>query len=78
MTDLYRITGDSPSPDRPPAAGPRTAVLPALFWTVLVVSAVGNSVSSLGGVPMPVHLGFGIVTAVCIAGLLAGHLRRRP
>lgn len=49
----------------------------SLLWMVLVVSAVGNSVSSLAGVPMPVHLGFGLVTAACVAALITRRLRRR-
>ena len=77
MTDLYRITG-APQVPSPPSGAPRTTVLSAVLWIVLAVSAVGNSVSSLGGVPIAVHLGFGLVTAVCVAGLVAGHLRRRP
>jgi len=44
---------------------------------VLVVSAVGNSVSSLAGVPMPIHLGFGLVTAACVVALIARRLGRR-
>ena len=75
MTDLYRITGDARIPGGPPA-GPRTARLTVVLWTVLVVSAIGNSVSSVGGVPLPVHLAFGVVTAACVGLLLARHLRR--
>jgi hypothetical protein len=77
MTDLYRITGD-PQEQSPPSGAARTTVLSALLWTALVVSAVGNSVSSLGGVPIAVHLGFGLVAAACVVLLLIRHLRRRP
>ena len=70
MTETYRSNGEQQHPA--PASLGQT-----LLWMVLVVSAVGNSVSSLAGVPMPVHLGFGLVTAACVAALIARRLRRR-
>ena len=51
--------------------------LPTLSWVVLVVCVLGNTVASLAGAPLPVHLGLGLLAAVSIAALTAVHLRAR-
>jgi uncharacterized membrane protein YgaE (UPF0421/DUF939 family) len=51
-------------------------VLRGLVWLVLVVSVVGNSVSSFAGVSTTVHLVLGIATALCVAALIALRPRR--
>jgi hypothetical protein len=43
----------------------------ALIWLLLAVGLVGNTVSSVVGAPTTVHLGFGVLTAVCVAALIA-------
>jgi hypothetical protein len=75
MTDPYRI-GDQPAPA--PAAPPtdRRTVGRGLVWLVLVVSVAGNSVSSVAGAPTTVRLVLGVVTVLCIAGLIALRPRR--
>ena len=55
----------------------RSRTLPVLAWAVLVVSVVGNTVASLAGAPLPVHLGLGLLAAVCIAALTTVQLRNR-
>ena len=55
----------------------RSRTLPVLAWAVLVVSLMGNTVASLAGAPLPVHLGLGLLAAVSIAALTAVHLRAR-
>lgn len=57
-----------------PAPSVRTT-LRTLLWAVLVVSAVGNSLTSLGGGAILVHIALGIVSAASIAGLIADRLR---
>jgi hypothetical protein len=80
MSDPYRIVIDTngsrqpePAPARPRDRG---TIVRALIWTVLVISAVGNSVSSFAGLPTLVHLGFGVVTAICIVVLSLQYLQQ--
>ena len=80
MSDPYRITIDPQNPNGPnrstdqaPAGKPR-GFLRTLTWVVLVISAVGNSVSSFGGVPTAVHLAFGVVSAICIGALIVQYV----
>jgi hypothetical protein len=80
MSDPYRIVIDTqgsrhpePTTTRPRDRG---AVLRALVWTVLVISAVGNSVSSFAGLPTLVHLAFGVVSAICIVVLSLQYLQQ--
>jgi hypothetical protein len=47
--------------------------LPGLLWGVLVISAVGNAVASLGGLGLGIRLTCGIVTVVCVALLIVGY-----
>lgn len=60
---------------RPLFRHPRIARL--LLWPVLVLSVLGNAVASIVGARTTVSLGFGIVTALALAGLLATLRRRR-
>lgn len=59
-----------------PAATTRTT-LQTLLWSVLVVSAAGNSLASLNSGAIFVHIALGIVSAASIAGLIADRLRSR-
>ncbi|WP_369136951.1 hypothetical protein [Modestobacter versicolor] len=60
-----------------PQPSTRSRSLPTLSWVVLVVCVVGNTVASLAGAPLAVHLGLGLLAAVCIAALTAAQLRNR-
>ncbi|MBB3676277.1 hypothetical protein [Modestobacter versicolor] len=51
--------------------------LPTLSWVVLVVCVLGNTVASLAGAPLVVHLALGAGAAVCVAALTALYLRTR-
>jgi len=64
MTDANHLDDDSGSPYR------------TGLWLALVASTVGNAVSSFGGVATSVHLGFGLVTGLCLVGLTARYFRR--
>ena len=75
MTDLYQIVGDRPATRSGRPGGTRTGGLRPLIWIVVVVSAVGNSVSSFGGVSTAVHLAFGLVTAASVVALITHYLR---
>ena len=48
-----------------------------LLWSILVISAAGNSLASVGGAGVLIHVALGIVTAVCAAGLIADWKRSR-
>ncbi|WP_199853043.1 hypothetical protein [Plantactinospora sp. BC1] len=76
MADPYRIP-QTPDPTVQPdhAAGRR--VLRPLLWTVLIVSAAANGVSSITGLPALVGIGFGVVTLGCVAALVVHHYRHR-
>lgn len=49
---------------------------PALLWTALVVSALGNATMSFINGGGAVHIATGVLTLLCGAGLVA-HYRRR-
>lgn len=67
-----------PDPDRiDNVSGASGARVRALLWVVLVISAAGNAVSSLGELGTLISLGFGIVTVLCIVLLIVSHLRGR-
>ncbi|MGY2081227.1 hypothetical protein [Modestobacter sp. SYSU DS0657] len=74
MPDPYRIDG---SPQAPPAR--RTGAHPGrtLLWVVLALSVAGNSLASLGVLPLALNIAFGLVTAACVAALVVDHFRRR-
>jgi hypothetical protein len=75
MNDPYRLSGpqtDSGTPDRSGIGARR-----ALLWTVLVVSAAGNAVTSMSGLPVAVSVSCGVVTILCIVALLADWSKRR-
>ena len=59
---------------RPPAP---SRTLPVLTWAVLVACVAANSVASLAGAPLAVHLVVGALTAVCVVTLTALQLRTR-
>ena len=58
----------------PPAP---SRALPVLTWAVLVACVTANTVASIAGAPLAVHLVLGGLAAVCIAALAAFHLRAR-
>ncbi|WP_369200246.1 hypothetical protein [Streptomyces sp. PU-14G] len=74
----YRLT---PASRTASGARPaRTGALRSLLWAVLVVSVTANMVVSSAGVASGVNLACGLVTAVCVVGLVllwtAGGRRR--
>jgi hypothetical protein len=75
--DPYRFTGpaDDHAPTRSGVSG--SDVLRALLWTVLVISALANTVASYGDASTAVHLAFGVVTAACATALVLQRLRGR-
>ncbi|MCO5967578.1 hypothetical protein [Actinoallomurus soli] len=75
MNDPYRLSGPQADPGTPDRNG--IGARRALLWTVLVVSAAGNAVTSMSGLPVAVSVSCGVVTILCIAGLLADRSRRR-
>jgi hypothetical protein len=83
MSDPERITivprgSEGPEGSGGPESGDRrTGTGRALLWLLLVVSAVGNSVTSFGGVSTGVHLGLGALSALSIVALLVSYLRAR-
>lgn len=48
-----------------------------MLWVLLIASAAGNTAASAGGLNTAVSLGFGTVTVLCIAALVAHHMRAR-
>jgi len=77
MSDPYRLTGDTENPRQTTPDGSPGDVVRTLIWVLLVVSSVANAVTSFGGVPIWIHLGSGVVTALCVAALIARYLRGR-
>ncbi|GLU49123.1 hypothetical protein [Nocardiopsis ansamitocini] len=79
MSDPYRIdnTPDAPRRGRRREAVRDGSLRRGLLWTVLIVSATANAVTSLSGFPTLVSLSFGLITVLCIVLLVVGHLRRR-
>lgn len=72
MTDLSTpARRQSTPPSRRPGA------LSTLTWALLVLSVVANTVASAAGAPLAVHLGLGVLTAVCVAAVTAVQLRAR-
>lgn len=74
--DPYRLTRPETGPGAPERSG-GIGAWRTLLWTVLVVTAAGNAVTSMSRLPIAVSLSFGVVTILCIAGLLADWSRRR-
>ncbi|MGY1839032.1 MULTISPECIES: hypothetical protein [unclassified Modestobacter] len=82
MPDPYRLD-DRPHPQTQPRPAPSSSTEPAtnpvraLLWVLLALSVAGNSLASLGVLPLALNIAFGLVTAACVAGLVVDHLRRR-
>ncbi|GAA4614984.1 hypothetical protein GCM10023195_65720 [Actinoallomurus liliacearum] len=74
--DPFQLGRPGAEPGDPDRTGGGLNARRAVLWTVLVVSAAGNAVTSMSGLPIAVSLSFGIVTVLCIAGLLADWFRR--
>jgi hypothetical protein len=55
----------------------RSRATRAVLWVLLIASAAGNTAASAGGLNTAVSLGFGTVTVLCIAALVAHHMRAR-
>ena len=78
MIDVHTPTSEVRGPDPRPQDGPtRGAVLRRVLWLLLAAALVGDTAASFAGVPPVSDLGFAAVTAVCVAALLAHHLRGR-
>ncbi|MFI2753575.1 hypothetical protein ACGIF2_09080 [Cellulomonas sp. P22] len=84
MPDPYAFPGASEAPSRthPHAheASPeasRVAGRRAALWTLLVLSAVANSVTSAMAVPVGISLALGGLTLVAIVALVVSHTRTR-
>lgn len=75
MTDPYRLTAPSAADRTAPSATGAGLVRP-LAWTLLVISAVGNTVVSAAQPPVGIQLGLGVVTLVCIAVLVTHRIQR--
>lgn len=75
MTDPYRIdpVAEPPRPRRESGG----LALRLFLWIVLVLTAVGNLVTSLTGMNTLVPLAFGLTAVLCIIALVADHMRRR-
>ncbi|ONK10534.1 hypothetical protein [Streptomyces sp. MP131-18] len=76
-TDPYRLTGDVEGMRGASPGTGGTDVLRGLLWVVLVISMAGNMVASYAAAALPVHLAFGVVTALCVTALVVQRLRRR-
>lgn len=46
-----------------------------VLWLVLVLAVAGNAVASFAGAITVVHVGFGAISATCVAALVGRHLR---
>ncbi|GAA4796553.1 hypothetical protein [Streptomyces ziwulingensis] len=83
--DPYRLTGDGDGDgdggdggDRPSSPGLAPGeILRALLWTLVVLSAVANTVVSATGAGTWAQLACGAVTVVCGGALVVRHLRGR-
>ncbi|GAB2827971.1 hypothetical protein [Streptomyces daliensis] len=81
-TDPHRLDGGAQNPRPAGPSAPRDSVtgggvVRAALWLVLVVSTVGNMVASFAAASTQIHLVFGAVTTLCVAGLVTRHLRAR-
>lgn len=77
MNDPYRIADVEPAPVGVRNRERRGGFVRPLLWVLLVVSGAANSVTSFGGVNVWIHLGFGVVTLLCVVALVVHHLRGR-
>ncbi|NAZ83001.1 hypothetical protein GTR02_14370, partial [Kineococcus sp. R8] len=67
-----------PTTTRRTTTGATTARAPgAWLWALLAVAAGLNVLGSTGVLPFAVGIAGGLVTAGCVAGLVAGRVRRR-
>ncbi|MFD5629750.1 MULTISPECIES: hypothetical protein [unclassified Streptomyces] len=78
MTDAHHDLA-SPEPYRPgPATGDDGGIVRPLLWTLLLLGAVANMVtSSIGGAGVYFGIGFGVLTLACAAALVAHHRLNR-
>lgn len=77
MSDPYRGLVAPETSRTQPSVGAEGGVIRPLLWTLLLLGAVCNMVSSsVGGAAMPVGIGFGVVTLACAAALVAHHRLR--
>ncbi|WP_326699527.1 hypothetical protein OG909_20900 [Streptomyces sp. NBC_01754] len=78
MTDPYR--GFAASETEPPrrAAGSGSGAVRPVLWTLLLLCAAGNAVtSSISGVVVAVPLVLGLATLGCVAALVVHHRKQR-
>ncbi|MGW7520775.1 hypothetical protein ACWGJ2_34865 [Streptomyces sp. NPDC054796] len=81
-TDPNRLDGGAQDPRPVDPGAPRDSVtgggvVRAALWLVLVISTVGNMVASFAAASTQIHLVCGVVTTLCVAGLVTCHLRAR-
>lgn len=86
-TDPYRLTatptpvptgtGTATATAEDPSGVTRGDIVRTLLWTVVVISAVANTVASYGGVSTLVHLSCGTVTLLAATTLVVRSLRGR-
>lgn len=76
MTDPYRLTTAASADTATARPTSATGLLRPLAWTLLVMSAVGNTVASAAQVPVGIQLVLGTMTLVCIAVLVTHRIRR--
>jgi hypothetical protein len=74
MTDPYRLTTPAAAERGAPGLT-RAGLIRPLAWTVLVVSAAGNSVASAAHLPIGIPIGLGLVTLASIAVLVVHRVR---
>lgn len=79
MTDPYRFSGGPADQGRGNDDAPRErrTAIRGVLWTLLILGAAGNAVTSLGGFSALISLGFGLVTVLCIVLLIVDHFRHR-
>ncbi|MEV6588231.1 hypothetical protein [Streptomyces acidicola] len=75
--DPYRLTAADSTPGTASPAVSRGDVARTLLWILLVISVAANTVASIGGADLWVHLACGVVTALCAGTLAVRGLRGR-
>ncbi|HJE59109.1 MAG TPA: hypothetical protein K8V84_11470 [Nocardiopsis listeri] len=79
MTDPYRFSSTPADQGRrgDVTRKGRRAAFRGVLWTLLILGAAGNAVTSLGGFNALISLAFGLATVLCIVLLIVDHFRHR-
>lgn|GEM_PF-5441836 len=77
MAESYSPANTSRTPLSAGPADARGGMLRPVLWTVLMISAVCNAVTSNADINIAIGIGFGLVTLACAAGLVAHHYTYR-